>query len=194
MGVQEARYQVAQMQKELDIDLEEAVALDLDPAGYHDNEDCASEGDEDHEQFQHCNPDQINLGEDEQNAPALFRKIEMPSDDELKAMTRDLDFYQREVVNKVVKFARDIVKARKKGNKHPDGPLMVISGGAGAGKSTVIRVVEKWVQKIVQKADQIIESCPDNCPENWLSENWPDSFSNNCPDSCTKKFSRKSIS
>ena len=34
----------------------------------------------------------------------------MPSDDELKAMTRDLDFYQREVVNKVVKFARDIVK------------------------------------------------------------------------------------
>ena len=159
-GVQEARYHVAQMQKELDIDLDEVAAIDLDPAGYHDNEDCASEGDEENDNFQHCNPDQLNIGSDEPNEPALFRKIEMPSDDELKSMTRDLDFYQREVVNKSVKFARDIVKARKKGNKHPDGPLMMVSGGAGAGKSTVIRVVEKWVQKIVQKeGDSVDHPC-----------------------------------
>ena len=78
-GVQEARYQVAQMQKELDIDLNEVAALDLDPAGYHDNEDCASEGDEENENFQHCNPDQLNIGSDEKNEPALFRKIEVPS-------------------------------------------------------------------------------------------------------------------
>merc|ERR1711911_452256 len=72
-------------------------------------------------------------------------------------MTRDLDFYQREVVNAAVKFARDIVKARKEGNPYPDGPLLVISGGAGAGKSTVIRVVEKWVRKIVQKAGDSVD-------------------------------------
>merc|ERR1711894_228074 len=36
-GVQEARYQVAQMQKELDIDMDEATAINLDPAGFHDN-------------------------------------------------------------------------------------------------------------------------------------------------------------
>ena len=62
-----------------------------------------------------------------------------------------LDKYQKEVVNISVKYARDIVKSRKHGNTPPKAPLLMVHGGAGAGKSTVIKVVAQWTQKIIQK-------------------------------------------
>ena len=34
----------------------------------------------------------------------------------------------------------------------PDAPLVMVHGGAGAGKSTVIKVVASWTQKILQQA------------------------------------------
>ena len=39
-GVEEARYHVEQIQKELDIDLKEVAAVNMDPNGQQDNDDC----------------------------------------------------------------------------------------------------------------------------------------------------------
>ena len=59
--------------------------------------------------------------------------MDIPSSAELTENTRSLDKYQREVVNIGIKYAKDIVKARKDGNKAPEAPLLKIHGGAGAG-------------------------------------------------------------
>ena len=150
-GVQEARYHAEQMKKELDIDaLEDAAAVQMDPTGHQDNEDCDDDEPLEHEDHQHCNPNNIDVHEQDK-CTSLLRSIELPSNDELKDNTRKLDKYQKEVVNIAVKYAKDIVKGRKLHNPHPRGPFVMVSGGAGAGKSTVINVVAQWVQKIVQK-------------------------------------------
>ena len=89
----------------------------------------------------------------------IYRKIEIPDDDTLKANTRLLDCYQRQVINIGLQYAKDIIKARKEGNAYPSAPLIMVHGGAGAGKSTVINVLAQWMQKILQKEGDDIE-CP----------------------------------
>ena len=77
----------------------------------------------------------------------------------LKENTRSLDNYQREVINIGVKYAKDIVKSKREGNITPTAPLLMVHGGAGAGKSTVIKVLAQWMQKILQKEGDDLE-CP----------------------------------
>ena len=70
-----------------------------------------------------------------------------------------LDYYQREVVNIGVKYAKDVVKSRREGNLSPLATLMMVHGGAGAGKSTVINILAQWTQKILQREGDDID-CP----------------------------------
>ena len=49
----------------------------------------------------------------------------------LKENTRSLDYHQKLVVDMGVKYAKDVVKARKDGNKTPQPPLLMVHGGAG---------------------------------------------------------------
>ena len=44
-----------------------------------------------------------------------------------------------------------MVKARREGNSPPPATLLMVHGGAGAGKSTVIKVLAQLTQKILQK-------------------------------------------
>ena len=66
---------------------------------------------------------------------SLFREIDIPTNDELKQSIRSLDPYQREVVHISIKYAKQIVKSRKPPNNYPNGPLINVSGGAGAGNN-----------------------------------------------------------
>ena len=59
--------------------------------------------------------------------------------------------HQREVLNIVIKYAKDIVKARNNQNKHPIPPYLMMSGGAGAGKSTVIKLVPNGHRRFCSK-------------------------------------------
>ena len=153
-GVEEARYYVEQVQKELDT---ATVGDKLDPAQEQDNADCEDEGTEDHPDFIHIDPGQVTS---EENIPtSIYRRVEIPCDDVIKENTRALDYYQRQAVNISVKYAKDVVKARKEGNVNPTAPLLMVHGGAGAGKSTVINVLAQWTQKILQKEGDDIE-CP----------------------------------
>ena len=52
-----------------------------------------------------------------------------------------MDVHQREVMNIGVKYARGIIKARKEGNTLPTTLLLMVHGGTGAGKYTVITVL-----------------------------------------------------
>ena len=81
---------------------------------------------------------------------SIYKKINIPSDQAFRNATRQLDKYQKEVVNVGVRYAKDLVKSRRDGNKPPEYPLLMVHGGAGAGKSTVIKVPAQWTQKILQ--------------------------------------------
>merc|ERR1719232_291182 len=83
-------------------------------------------------------------------------------------MTLRLDSNQR-ILDIVVHYCRNIVKARKIGNPLPTPPFIMVHGGAGAGKSTVIHVISEWTQRILQQAGDnveqpyIVKAAPTGC-------------------------------
>ena len=63
-------------------------------------------------------------------------------------------------MNVVIKYAKDIVKSRQNGNNPPEAELLMVHGGAGAGKSTVIHVIEQWATYILRKeGDDLDQPC-----------------------------------
>ena len=62
-SVEEARYYVEQMKKEVRTDIEEKAALRMDPNGIQDDDDCEEEGMEEHDDYQYCDPAMIEQDE-----------------------------------------------------------------------------------------------------------------------------------
>ena len=153
-GVEEARYHLEQLESEIDFN---DIAKDLDPHGVHENEETEELVQEESE-YEHLNPDDLLLQNEGKSTSGLYKRIEIPSDSDLREATRKLDVHQREVLGIVLKYAKDIVKSRKLHNRVPDPPLYMMHGGAGAGKSTVIRLTAQWFQKIVQKEGQDVDN------------------------------------
>ena len=145
--VTEARYFVEEVMKELDV---EKIGIVLDSNLEQVNDDCEDEKSEEHPEFQHLHPDLVDCDE-KVNSKSIYRNIEIKCLKTLKENTRSLDVYQRKVVDIGVKYSKDIVKSRKNGCKGPDPIYLMVHGGAGAGKSTVINVLAQWVQKILEK-------------------------------------------
>merc|ERR1711923_379670 len=58
--VEEARYYVDQLQRDLEIDLMKVTGLKLDAAGEIDNEECQAEEYEEDDEFEFCNPDNLD--------------------------------------------------------------------------------------------------------------------------------------
>ena len=119
-------------QAKKEIDLTE-IGEKLDPALEQDNADCEEIELVEHPDLIHADPDQIATEEDGR-AASIYRKIEIPNETELKEKTRSLDRYQREVIDIGTKYTKGIVKARKEGNASQTAPLLMVHGGAGAGK------------------------------------------------------------
>ena len=153
-SIEEARYFVDLAKDKLDL---EETSIKLDPQKEQDNADCSEEEVDEEEAQQedmlygHLNPENVDI-KDDSSKHGFHKRIEIPDDSVLKESTRNLDEYQREVLNTAVKFAKDLVKARKFPNKPPNSPLLMVHGGAGAGKSTVIKTVSHWVQKILKQS------------------------------------------
>ena len=149
--VTEARYFVEEILKEVDFD---ETNIALDPSFVQQNDDCIEEGIEEHPDYEHMNPDfldQINE-EDEKSIKSIYPRIELQSLDVLKEKTRNLDEYQRHVVDIGIKYSKDVVKARNSLCRPPDPIYLMVDGGAGSGKSTVINVLAQWVQFLLLKA------------------------------------------
>ena len=159
-SVEEARLMVDEMQKELELDHSE-TGVNLDPQAEQENEECEEEGEQDHPDFLHLDPGQLAQYDADSNSgntrqPLPFSRIEVPPSDELYQSINRLDRFQVEVVNIALQYFRDLVKARKNGNPKPVAPLLMVNGGAGAGKSTVINAVAKIGQKtLAQDGDNL---------------------------------------
>ena len=146
--VTEARYFAEEALK--DVDLEETECA-YNAAQMQENEDFEPEGNEEHPGYGHIDPDMLDNVDEGVPIQNRYRKVEIPSLEDLKERTRNLDEHQRHVVDVGIRFAKDTVMARKSCSAPPSPPILMVHGGAGAGKSTVINVLAQWVQLILQK-------------------------------------------
>ena len=132
-SVEEARYNLQEAEKRLDM---ERIGMILDSTLHQDNAECQEEGLEEHPDYVHLDPEDMGMI-DEENAletKSTYKMIEIPSDNVLRTATRSLDEHQRMVLDIGIKYAKDIVKARKNGNPSPEPPMLMVHGGAGASK------------------------------------------------------------
>ena len=58
---------------------------------------------------------------------------------------------QRYVLSVGLGYAKALVKARKGESVAPTPPVMIVHGGAGSGKSRVIKPLSEWMQEILQQ-------------------------------------------
>ena len=140
--VEQARQYVEAADK---LDLEKTAA-ELD-AAIQQEEDELEGGEVEHPDYQHLDPGQ----EEQQRSVSIYRKIDVPDIKELKKSTMDLDPWQRRVVDTAIKYAKDLRKAENPVNRRPAPPHLMVHGGAGSGKTTVIRNLCSWVEKIMRR-------------------------------------------
>ena len=148
--VQEARYYVEEANKKLDL---EQIGKDLDAAKEQENAECQDETSELHPDYAHIDTEGIDDIEQQQDNTKqiqnIYRKIDMPDENELKENTALLDPFQRRVIDIGIQYAKDIKKAERDGNQYPDPPHLMVHGGAGSGKTFVIKTLAQWMTKIL---------------------------------------------
>ena len=81
----------------------------------------------------------------------MICNIELVDKDELCERTRRMDSDQRIVLDKAIKYFKDIQRARRNKTKLPNPPHLMTHGAAGVGKSHVINQVCQWGQHILQQ-------------------------------------------
>ena len=147
--VAEGRYYVEECKKN-QVDTEEIGNI-LDAEKEQDILDCEEEGNEADPMYEHL--DLGNHNEQEFSPSTKWCKtIELKEEENLIKEAQNLDQFQRKTLDIGLKYARGIVKARHQGNGLPEAPNVIVVGGAGSGKSTVIFSLTQWVHKILQTA------------------------------------------
>ena len=81
-----------------------------------------------------------------------YKPIPVSTRDELIQKARSLSYNQRLVFDKMVTFAKSVVRAEK--SKDPISvlppPLLIVHGGGGVGKSYLIKTTSQWIDKILR--------------------------------------------
>ena len=143
--VEEARYFVEEVMKN-DVDVQE-IGEEIDAGKEQNDIDCDLEGIEDDEKYIHLDTEGLK----ELNFPTSgnwFRKLELMDIKELEQQTCRLDEWQRKVIDVGLKF----VKGLKKMSYSQKPENVVVIGGAGSGKSTVIECLAQWCQRYLLKS------------------------------------------
>ena len=120
----------------------------MDPALEQENEDCEDLGLTDHPDFVFKDPSHLNVTQIEVKR---YKAIELCDEQTLDAMSIDLDEDQRIVLEIGVDYAKSIIKAIKSKKVKSTPPLLIVQGGAGTGKSTVINVLSQQMEKILRQ-------------------------------------------
>ena len=147
-SVEEARYFVDELLKN---QIEE-VGEELNPMNVQDDMECMEEDVTEHPDFAHINPDQLEIIERNSKKESQMRVIEIGSIQDLIIKSRSHDRFQRKVVEMGLKLARGVVKSRSGVDRFPEPVQLMVHGGAGSGKSTVIDALAKWIQHVIVKS------------------------------------------
>ena len=147
--VEEARYFVEEaMNNEIDLD---ETGVNLDPEKHQDEIECDIEGIEEDEKFSHLDPEGLK-DRDFPDTGNWYRKLELLDTTTLEKETCKLDRWQRKVLDNGIKFARELKKSTNGFSSIPKTENLIVIGGAGAGKSTVIQCLSQWCHRILATA------------------------------------------
>ena len=97
-----------------------------------------------------CDPGHLEK-EVETTTTGLFKTVTLSSDSELEELTENLDDDQRLALGLVLNYARQLKISRSKPEK-VNPPMLVVQGGAGAGKSLLIKSMGQWFEKELQQS------------------------------------------
>ena len=146
-GVEEARLIVEQANEEIN---NKKMGDILDSEMEQEIQECNEGEEEPHPDFQ-LNPDEIDNDDQLKQIRKTFRQIQLRSADERLEETRNLDQYQKSALHVALNFAMDILISRKGKIPYPRAPHMIIHGGAGSGKSTLIHAISQQVNSILRR-------------------------------------------
>ena len=119
----------------------------LDPALEQDNDDCVEIGFTDNSDFVFKDPSDLIT---QKENTRRYKEINLYDEECLDSLTRNLDEDQRQVMDIGVDFAKCISKSKKTKKSISKPPLLIIQGGAGSGKSTVIDVLSQQMEKVLR--------------------------------------------
>ena len=88
-----------------------------------------------------------------------FRQIEIRTADEILEEARGLDEYQKKGLHIIVNYIQNILISRKGKLPCPTAPLLMVNGGAGSGKSTLISAISQYAHYTLRR-----EGDDPNCP------------------------------
>ena len=125
--------------------IDSGVGIIMDPENEQANAECIMEGDVEHPEFLIRDPENLSIGLNDNVLPSIYKQIELHSDEKIEALTLQLDKEQRMVLDIGVDFVKKVKKA-KTGSPIPKAPLLVVQGGAGTGKSTLIEAMSIAVE------------------------------------------------
>ena len=130
--------------------LSDAVGEQLDPELEQELRDGDLEGISEHPEYQVLiPPDSIERSSSIGNS--YYCPIQLSPIDELYKQTHKLDKEQMLVLEEGIQFAKSVVKFMSGSTAYPKPPRIIVQGGAGSGKSTVISTLVQWMEKIFCK-------------------------------------------
>ena len=142
-NVTEARYFVEENARN------EETEIDLDPEGIQENAECEYEGIVNHPDYPDFDLEALEQETTNKDKDKI-KNIILDDIETLLEKSKNMDFFQRKVLESAIGFARSIRKGLKSKSVVRKAPNMMVHGGAGSGKSTVINIMKQWVQRILQ--------------------------------------------
>ena len=126
------------------------IGDELDPQNEQDRAECEAEGFHDNPNFALSDPDNLDVERESSNT-GLFKTVTIDSDENLHKLTQKLDPDQQIVLSKILNFAYQI-KLSRKIPVEVTPPLIIVQGGAGSGKSLLIKTMAQWFEKILRQS------------------------------------------
>ena len=149
-GVEEARHHVPQAMQE-ERDQTNNIGNELDPEQEKEIEECQEIDEVLHPEFVQVNPDDQEFENNLIQVKKTIRRIELKSVDEILKEARYLDDFQKKALMVALTFAQDVIISRKGKIAYPRAPFLMVHGGAGSGKSTLINVISHYIHRIMMR-------------------------------------------
>ena len=130
--------------------LSDAVGEFLDPSLEQELRDGALEGSTEHPEYEAIIPPE-DLEKNSTNMDSFYNPIELYSIEELFEKTRKFDKEQMLVLQVGIEFAKKVIMYINGSPDYPRIPRLMVHGGAGSGKSTVISTLIQWMERIFRK-------------------------------------------